>query len=192
MKAVAVNGSARKDGNTAILLRTVLQELEKAGIAGELIQLAGRKLGGCLGCRKCFDNKDRRCAVTADDANSVIAAMEEADAVILGSPVYFADVSAGMKALIERAGYVGMANGAMWKRKVGAGVAAVRRGGAIHALDTLNHFFLISQMIVPGSSYWNLGMGREVGAVEGDEEGMRTMRTLGENMAWLLQRNAGR
>jgi multimeric flavodoxin WrbA len=188
MKAVAVNGSVRKDGNTAILLNHVLAELAKEGIETSMVQLGGKRVGGCIACRKCFDNRDRLCAVRNDAANEAIAAMADADAVVLGSPVYFADVSAGMKGLIERAGMVGIANGAMFRRKVGAGVVAVRRGGAIHSFHSLNNFFFISQMVVPGSSYWNVGIGREAGEVEGDEEGVRTMRVLGENMAWLLGR----
>jgi multimeric flavodoxin WrbA len=114
--------------------------------------------------------------------------MDEADGVIIGSPVYYADITAETKALIDRSGYVAGANGAMFKRKVGAAVIAVRRAGAVHAFDSINHLFFISQMIVPGSSYWNMGMGREKGDVERDEEGIRTMQVLGRNMAWLMQR----
>lgn len=187
MKVVAISGSARKDGNTAILVRAVFAELEAAGIDTELVQLAGKPVRGCLACRKCFEQQDRRCVV--DDAvNECIARMDAADGILLASPTYFADVSAEMKALIDRAGYVAKANGDMFRRKVGAAVVAVRRAGSIHAYDTMNHFFGISQMVVPGSSYWNLGVGREVGEVEGDAEGLATMRTLGQNMAWLLQK----
>jgi multimeric flavodoxin WrbA len=114
--------------------------------------------------------------------------MVEADGIILASPTYFADVTAEIKALIDRAGYVSRANPDILKRKIGAAIVAVRRTGAIHAFDTLNHFFLISQMIVPGSSYWNIGIGRAIGDVEQDEEGLETMRTLGRNMAWLLKK----
>ncbi len=113
--------------------------------------------------------------------------MQEADGIILASPTYFADVSTEMKALIDRAGFVAIANDHMFRRKVGASVVAVRRGGAIHAFDTMNHFFFISQMVVPGSSYWNVGIGLEPGNVNGDEEGLGTMKTLGENMAWVLK-----
>ena len=114
--------------------------------------------------------------------------MQEADGIILASPTYFADVSTEMKALIDRAGFVAIANDHMFRRKVGASVVAVRRGGAIHAFDTMNHFFFISQMVVPGSSYWNVGIGLEPGNVNGDEEGLGTMKTLGENMAWVSVR----
>ncbi len=187
MNVVAINGSARKDGNTALLLGHVLEELSKEGIRTELFQLSGKKIRGCTACNKCFANRDRRCAITGDAANELIEKMDASDGILLGSPTYFTDVTTEMKALIDRAGFVGMANGAMFRRKVGAAVVAVRRAGAIHAFDTLNHFFLIEQMIVPGSNYWNVGLGLEIGDVEKDEEGIRTMRTLGKNMAWLLK-----
>ncbi len=188
MKVVAINGSARKDGNTAILIKHVFAELEAEGIETELVQLAGKKIQGCRACYNCFANKDRRCSVKNDVANECIAKMIEADGIILGSPTYFSDVTAEMKALIDRAGFVSRANDFLFKRKVGAAVVAVRRAGATHVFDTINHFFLIGQMIVPGSIYWNIGIGRNIGEVEKDEEGLQTMKHLGENMAWLLQR----
>jgi len=188
MKVIAFNGSARKDGNTAILINTVLGELQKEGIETELIQLAGKKIHGCRACYKCRKNKDKRCAVTDDMANEYIQKMLEADGIILGSPVYFTDVTAEMKALIDRAGFVASGNNHMFKRKVGAAVVAVRRAGSIHTFDTINHFFLISQMIIPGSNYWNLGIGGKIGDVESDEEGIKTMQVLGQNMAWLLKK----
>jgi multimeric flavodoxin WrbA len=187
-KVVAFNGSARKNGNTAILLRTVLKELEAEGIETELIQLSGAKIHGCLACRKCSKRKDRRCGQTGDMGNIYIEKMEEADGILLGSPTYVADISPEIKALMDRACLVSKANGGIFRRKVGAAVVAVRRAGAIHAFDALNHFFFISEMIVPGSSYWNIGIGREIGEVEQDAEGMQTMKTLGQNMAWLLKK----
>ena len=188
MKVVAFNGSARKDGNTAILIRHVFQELETEGIETELIQLSGSKIHGCIACMKCFENKDQRCSVKSDIVNDCIEKMLDADGIILGSPTYFANVSTEMKALIDRAGMVSRANGDMLARKVGAAVVAVRRAGAIHVFNSINHFFFIGQMIVPGSSYWNLGMGRQKGEVESDEEGIQTMKDLGRNMAWLLKK----
>ena len=188
MKVVAFNGSARKDGNTAILTRHVFQELETEGIETELIQLSGSKIHGCIACMKCFENKDQRCSVKDDITNDCIGKMLDADGIILGSPTYFANVSTEMKALIDRAGMVSRANGDMLARKVGAAVVAVRRAGAIHVFNSINHFFFIGQMIVPGSSYWNLGMGRQKGEVESDEEGIQTMKVLGINMAWLLKK----
>jgi multimeric flavodoxin WrbA len=187
MHAVAFNGSARKDGNTALLLRHVSAELHQEGIGVEIVQLAGKKIRGCVACYKCFANRDRRCAVSGDVVNDCIGKMVEADAILLGSPTYFADVTSEMKALIDRSGMVGRANGDMFRRKVGAAVVAARRGGAIHAFDTLNHFFLIEQMIVPGANYWNIGAGKEIGDVERDKEGVATMRTLGRNIAWLMK-----
>jgi multimeric flavodoxin WrbA len=188
MKVVAFNGSARKDGNTAILIRKVFSELESEGINTELVQLAGKTIRGCTTCRKCYENKDQRCAVDNDILNECIEKMLEADGIILGSPVYFSDVTTEMKALIDRTGYVARANSDMLRRKVGAGIVAARRAGCIHTLDSINHFFLIGQMIVPGSSYWNVGIGRAKGDVEQDEEGMETMQILGKNMAWLLKK----
>ena len=188
MKVVAINGSARKGGNTAILLGHVLGELAAEGIETELVELAGAKIHGCLACRKCSTRKDRRCSQTDDMGNVCIDRMAAADGILLGSPTYVADISPEIKALIDRACLVGKANGGMFRRKVGAAVVAVRRAGAIHAFDALNHFFLISEMIIPGSSYWNIGIGREPGEVEKDEEGIQTMKTLGRNMAWLLKK----
>ncbi|HOI69357.1 MAG: flavodoxin family protein [Methanothrix sp.] len=187
MKVVAFNGSARKDGNTAILVRRVLEELEKEGIETELVQLAGERIRGCTACRGCVANQDGRCTIDDDVVNECIRKMVEADGIILASPTYFADVSAEMKALIDRAGFVARANGGLFRRKVGAAVVAVRRAGAIHAFDSINHFFFISEMVVPGSIYWNLGFGHAPGEVESDQEGIETMRVLGSNMAWLLK-----
>jgi len=190
MKVVAFNGSARKGGNTAILLGHVLGELAAEGIETELVELAGARIHGCLACRKCSTRKDRRCSQTDDMGNVCIDRMAAADGILLGSPTYVADISPEIKALIDRACLVGKANGGMFRRKVGAAVVAVRRAGAIHAFDALNHFFLISEMIIPGSSYWNIGIGRDPGEVEKDEEGIRTMKTLGRNTAWLLKKVA--
>jgi multimeric flavodoxin WrbA len=186
MKVVAFNGSARKDGNTAILVRRVFQELESAGIETELVQLAGERTRGCVACYQCFEKKDQRCALKDDVVNDCLEKMIAADGIILASPTYFADLTSELKALIDRAGFVARANDHLFRRKVGAAVVAVRRAGAIHAFDSINHLFLISQMIVPGSLYWNIGFGREKGEVEQDEEGLRTMEVLGQNMAWLL------
>ena len=191
MKVVAFNGSARKDGNTAILINYVFGELKKEGIETELYQLSGKKIHGCIACRKCAENQDQRCSVKDDILNECIEKMLEADGIILGSPTYIGDVSSQMKALIDRAGFVAKMNNDMFKRKIGAGVVAARRGGLIHAFYSLNHLFLLGQMIIPCSGYWNIAFGREKGEVEKDEEGIQTMKTLGENMAWLLKKIHG-
>jgi len=187
-KVVAINGSPRKDGNTARLLIEVLAELEKEGIETELVQIGGKKVHGCTACGKCFENRDGKCVIDNDFVNECIAKMAAADGIVIGSPTYFADVSTETKALNDRAGFVAIANGGMFARKAGAAVVAVRRAGAIHAFDTINHLFGISQMFTVGSSYWNLGLGLAAGEVEKDEEGLQTMRNLGANMAWLLKR----
>lgn len=188
MKVLAINGSPRKNGNTKIVIEKVLDPLQKAGIETDFFQLGGKPVHGCTACGKCREIKDARCHIKNDVLNECIAKMLEADAIVLGSPVYFADVSTEMKALIDVAGYVTRGNGHLLKRKIGAGVLAVRRGGQLHAFETLNNFFLISQMIVPGSSYWNFAVGGPQGAVLEDAEGMQIMKTLGENMAWLIKR----
>ncbi|MBT3374952.1 MAG: flavodoxin family protein [Lentisphaerae bacterium] len=188
MKVVAFNGSPRKGGNTETLTRCVLAELEREGIETELVQLGGKAVRGCVACTKCFENLDKRCAIDSDVINSCIAKMVEADGIILASPTYFADVSTEIKALIDRAGLVARANDDMFRRKVGAAVVAVRRAGAVAAFDSINHMFAISQMIIPCSIYWNLGIGLRPGDVNEDEEGLKTMQVLGQNMAWLLKK----
>lgn len=189
MKVIAFNGSPRRDGNTATLLAAVLRELESQGIETELVHLIG-PLAGCKACFKCKEMKNGRCIQDKDMINQCIEKMAAADGIIIGSPTHFADLTPETKALIDRAGFVAMANGYMFKRKVGAAVVAVRRAGAIHVFDSINHLFLISQMIITGSSYWNIGMGLEERDVERDQEGLATMRTLGQNMGWLLKKIA--
>ena len=188
MKVVAFNGSPRKDGNTTILINHAFRELENEGIQTELVQLSGKEIHGCIACYKCFENKDQHCAVKNDIANECVEKMIEADGMILGSPTYFTDVTAEMKALIDRAGFVSLANGVMYKNKVGAAVVAVRRSGAIHTIDTITHFFFANQIIVPGRV---LVIGREKGDVLKDEEGMQAVKTLGQRMAWLLKKLYG-
>jgi multimeric flavodoxin WrbA len=187
MKVVAFNGSPRKDGNTAALIQEVLTVLEGAGIETETVHLRG-PIQGCIACFKCFEAKDGKCALDKDIVNDCIAKMADSDGFILGSPTYFADLTPELKALIDRSGFVAKANGDMFKRKLGAAVVAVRRAGAIHVFDSINHFFLISQMVIPGSSYWNIGMGLQEKDVEKDKEGLETMRVLGQNMAWLMEK----
>ncbi|MDO8879184.1 MAG: flavodoxin family protein [Coriobacteriia bacterium] len=190
MKVVAFSGSARKGGNTSLMLRRVLDVLEAEGIETELVELARQRAEGCTVCLKCREVRDRRCHGRRDIINSCIEKMDAADGIIIGSPVYFADVTPETKALIDRAGYVSRANTGMMARKAGAAVVAVRRAGAMHALDSINHFFGITEMVTVGSSYWNVGIGGASGAVADDDEGMATMETLGRNMAWLLRLTA--
>jgi multimeric flavodoxin WrbA len=188
VKVIGFNGSPRKDGNTALLVRHVLREIEKEGIETEFIQLSEKEIHGCIACYKCLENKDHRCAVTKDAANEVIGKMTQAQGVVLGSPVYFMDTTPEMKALIDRVGFVSRANGGMYKNKVGAAVTAVRRSGAMHAVDTMNHFLLSMEMIIVGRA---IGVGRDKGEVEKDEEGMQLVKSLGQRMAWLLKKLYG-
>jgi multimeric flavodoxin WrbA len=189
MKVVALNGSPRKDGNTYLLLNIALEEIRAEGIETSLIQMASdRPIQGCVACYKCMKQKNMKCAIDTDPFNEYFREISEAEGILLGSPVYFSDITAGMKGLIERCGLVSRANGNILRRKLGAGVIAVRRAGSNHALASINYLFLISEMIIPGSSYWNVGIGREPGEVMNDAEGIQTMKTLGQNMAWLLKK----
>ena len=185
MKVIGFNGSPRKDGNTATLIGRLFHELEEEGIDTELVQLSEKEIHGCIACYKCFENKDRQCAVTRDAANEYIGKMTEAQGIVLGSPVYFADLTPAMKALIDRAGFVSIANGGMYRNKVGASLAPFRRSGAMHTIDSMNHFFLSAEIIIVGRA---ISVGREKGDVEKDEEGLQWTRNLGRRMAWTLKR----
>ena len=187
MKVIAINGSPRKGGNTEFLLKKVLEPIAEAGIETELIQIGGKQVHGCMACYKCMENRDSRCVNKTDIVNECIDKMIEADAIILGSPTYFAGMTSEMKALIDRAGLVAVANGRIFSRKIGAAVVVNRRGGATNVMDSINHMFLMSRMIVPGSTYWNFGIGREKGDVEKDAEALENMKDLGETIAWLVR-----
>jgi len=185
MKALAINGSPRLGGNTEILLKKVLEPLEAAGWSTEYLRIGGKPVRGCMACMKCVEKQNGRCINEGDALNDYLEKMYAADAIILGSPTYFADVSSEMKALIDRAGFVALANGGAFSGKIGAAVVAVRSGGATHVFDTINHMFLASSMIVPGSIYWNLGIGCDKEQVLADDEAMRNMHHLGQTIAWL-------
>lgn len=186
MKVLAINGSARKGGNTADMLRVVLEELEKAGVETEYIELAGEQIHGCKACFACAGKKN--CVFSNDIFQELYTKMTEADGLILGSPTYSADVSATLKAVMERASVVSDTNPGMFRHKVCGAVAVARRGGAMNVIDSLNHFFLNKEVYLVGSTYWNIAYGRLPGEALKDEEGVANMRNLGQNMAWLLQR----
>jgi len=188
MNVFAVNTSPRKNGNTSIILNEMASILEKNNIKTHIYNIPNEAIRGCTACKTCFEKQNMQCVITNDCINYIVGEMSKADGIILGSPTYYADVNAEMKAIIERVGYVCRANGNFLRRKVGCGVSAVRRGGAIRVFDTFNHFFLYNEMIVPGSVYWNFAIGREIGEVLNDDEGMRTIKVLAENMAWLLKK----
>jgi multimeric flavodoxin WrbA len=185
MKVIAINGSPRPGGNTEIMLKKVLEPLEAAGWSVEYLKIGGQPVRGCMACFKCFDQKNMKCAMGKDGMNDYLEKIYAADAIVLGSPTYFADVSAEMKALLDRCGLVSIANGGALKGKIGVAVVASRRGGATHVFDSINHMFLMSSMIVPGSIYWNMGTGMDKGEVLKDEEALRNMTHLGQTIAWL-------
>ena len=184
MKVVGISGSSRMNGNTIIIIKTIFEELSKVGIETELIQLADIDIQPCRACFACRGK--RNCVFKNDGFSDVFNRVVEADGIILGSPVYSADVSSKMKAFLDRGGVIVATNPGLLKHKVGASVAAVRRAGGMTAVDTMNHFMLNKEMIVVGSTYWNMVYGREIGDVMNDEEGMANMRNLGQNMAWLI------
>lgn len=188
MKVVAINGSPKAQGNTNQLIEKVFDEFKKENIETELIHIANEPLSGCRACMKCWEIKNEKCIFANDIINECVQKAKEADAIILGSPTYFANVSAEMKAFIDRVGMVTQANGNLLKRKLGAAVVAVRRSGEIHTFNSMNHFFLIGEMIVVGSSYWNNGHGKMPGEVQNDQEGMTTMKNLGKNIVWTLKK----
>lgn len=191
MKVIGINGSARKDGNTAIIIQTIFEKLQENEIETELIQLPDLHIepcrlcdgGECLACLK-----KGSCVFTNDDFHIVYEKIKEADGLILGSPVYGADVTTKMKTFIDRLGISSLGDPDVLRRKPGAAVAAVRRAGGMTTVDTLNHFMLFREMLVVGSTYWNMVYGKDVGDVRDDDEGMANMRNIGENMAWLLKK----
>ncbi|MCI8992353.1 MAG: flavodoxin family protein [Eubacterium sp.] len=186
MKVLAINGSARKDGNTAILIHTIFEELNKAGIETEMIQFAGNVIEPCKACWACGGQKN--CVHRKDMFREVFDKLKNADGIILGSPVYSANISANMQAFLERAAVVCDMNAGLLKHKVGAPVAAARRGGALYAIDSMNHFFLNHEMFVVGSTYWNMAYGQMPGDVLNDKEALANMANLAENMIWLLRK----
>jgi len=192
MKVLGINGSPRKEGNTSKLLMQALSALEAEGIGTELLQVGGTDIRGCLSCYRCVELKNRQCSTKNDCFNGIFEKMLAADGLILASPTYFADITPELKALIDRSGFVSRVNGSLFRRKAGAAVVSLRRGGGIHAFDTINHLFQISGMFTVGSTYWNLGFGgREGSEVENDREGMENMEDLGRSMAFLLKKLAG-
>lgn len=188
MRVVGINGSPRSRGNTYGLLKQAMRPLEDAGHSCEIIHLGGHVIGGCTGCGLCRKEKDRRCHGRDDYLNTIMESFWQADVILLGSPVYFGDVTTEMKACIDRVGYVARSNDFLLKRKLGAAVVAARREGGLHAFDTMNHLFTIEQMITVGSSYWNDCLGGPLGAVEADQEALDTMFVLGTNIAWVLEK----
>lgn len=187
MKVLGINSSARKDGNTAILMEKVFEALNKEGIETEMIQLSGKIIEPCKACFACGGK--RNCVHKKDQFQDIFEKMTQADGIILGSPVYTANISANMQALLERASVVTDMNRKenLFQHKAGAAITAARRGGALNALDAMNHFFMLQNMFIAGSTYWPMAYGQMPGDVQKDEEGLATMSNLGQNMAYLLK-----
>jgi multimeric flavodoxin WrbA len=188
MKAIAINGSPRKNGNTHSLIENVLKPLQESGYTPEIIHIGGTPIRGCRACMKCKELKNKRCSIETDSLNEIIQKVFQSNLLILASPTYFADITSEMKAFIDRLGYVSGANGRLLEKKIGTALVAVRRGGAIHTFDSMMHFIHIQGMISIGSTYWNMGIGRNPGEVESDEEGIKNMRDLGQNLVWLSKK----
>lgn len=186
MKVVAFNGSPKKEGNTYHAIKILAEQLEKENIEVEIIHVGNKNLRGCTACNSCFKTRDERCIID-DEVNGWIQKMKEADGIVFGSPVHFSDITAEMKAFLDRATYVASANKSLFRHKVGVGITAVRRSGGLPAYNQLNNYIGYSEMVMPTSNYWNVIYGRAPGEVLQDEEGTQILRILGKNMAWLLK-----
>lgn len=187
MKVIAFNGSPVKEGNTHAIIQALFSLLNREGIETEEINIGLKSVKPCLSCYKCMHNQDKKCVQKKDDLNDYIAKLEEADGIVLASPVYFAQVSGQMKNFIDRAGFVCSVNGGLLKHKVGASLVAVRRAGALPAFHSMNDFFSCAQIHVVSSTYWNMSFGLFPGEVNADAEGQQTIRNLARNLAWLLK-----
>jgi multimeric flavodoxin WrbA len=187
LKVVGFNGSPRKKGNTACSLNMVFDELENAGIETEMIHVGKEKIQGCIACHGCVKNQNEACSMTEDPVNEWIQKIKEADGILLGSPVHFSGVAGTMKSFLDRAFFVSSVNGNLFRHKVGAAVAAVRRSGGIPTVNSLNHYISYSEMIMPSSNYWNVAHGLNPGEMEQDGEGKQIMEVLGKNMAWIMK-----
>jgi multimeric flavodoxin WrbA len=188
MKALLICGSPRKGGNTEALLRRCLEGLKKGGVDGEIVQLSGRTIKPCVACGNCRNTKNRKCSIQDDDFHPVFQKMQEADILVVGSPVYFGSATPQMMALLDRAGYVSRSNGNLFSRKLGGPIVVARRAGQNFTVAQLLFWFMINDLIVPGSTYWNIAFGREKGEVASDEEGLATVDRFAENLAWLAKK----
>ncbi len=187
MKVIAINGSPNKEGNTHHALQIIGKEIVKAGIDFEILHIGHESIHGCTGCRSCVKNKDGKCSIENDGLNKRIPIIREADAIILGSPVYYSGIAGTMKCFLDRLFYVSGANGNFFKHKIGAAVTAVRRSGGTTALNGLYEYITYGELIVATSNYWNVIHGRQPGEVLQDEEGVQIMRVLGKNIVYLLK-----
>ena len=186
MNVVLLNGSPRKEGNTKQALLIIAAELNEEGIETEIINLGGHVFSGCRACGGCGRNKDGKCVID-DGMNDIINSVFNADGLVIGSPTYFANVTTEVKAFIDRCGYVSKSCGGLLKGKSGAAAVVARRAGADFVYAAINFFFGIAEMPIATSSYWNLALARDIGEMQKDEEGIRTFKTLGKNLASLIK-----
>lgn len=182
MKVVGIVGSTRRGGNTEILTQIALDEIHNEGMETELIKLAEKKILPCDGCRGCV--KTGKCHIK-DDFASVFVKMRQADGIIMATPVYYGAASPQIVSLISR--FYATRNKPL-RRKVGGPIVIARRAGHNFTLAQLMFFFMISEMIVPGASYWNIAFGRQKGDVTKDTEGINTIKNFARNMTWLLKK----
>ena len=187
MKVIAFNGSPTKTGNTYHGLKLVCNQLELQGIQTEIVHIGNKNIRGCIACGQCAKNKDEKCAIKGDDLNNWVQLMKQADGILFGSPVHYSSMGATMKAFLDRSFYVAGVNGGLFRHKVGASIAAVRRSGGLPTFHDMNNYITYSEMMMPTSNYWNVIHGRTPGEVLKDEEGVQIMRVLGKNMAYLLK-----
>lgn len=188
MKVLGISGSPRTGGNTELLVQTALQELRAEGLETEYVSLAGRQILPCTACGDCSHVERPLCTLGDAGFEGMVERFQEADGILVGSPVYFGSATPETMALLDRVGLVSLRNGRFLRRKVGAAIAVARRAGQNFTFAQLNYFFLINEMIIPGSTYWNIAIGRDKGEVAKDEEGMQTIRNLAHNMAFLLRK----
>ena len=191
MRAVAISASPRKNGNTETLLQHCLDGLAKQGVTGELISLRDKTIKGCRACEICRKNRDKRCNTQDDDFHPVFEAMLAADIIVVGSPVYFGSAAPELMALLDRAGYVAKVNGDLFSRKLGGPIAIARRAGHNFTYAQLLFWFMINDMIVPGASYWSVGLARKPGEIADDKEALATVERFAENLAWLASKTVG-
>ena len=190
MKVLGISGSPRPGGNTDTLIKHALGVLEKEGIQTEFLSLADHPVKPCMACGRCHKSDEARCLQEDPAFEGMIERFQAADGVLVGSPVYFGSATPQTMALLHRVGYVNRRHPEILRRKVGAAIVVGRRAGQNFTFAQLNYFFLIAEMIVPGSTYWNVAFGKDKGEVTGDEEGMKTIETLARNMAWLMKKLA--
>ena len=181
MKVLMLNGSPKARGNTGLALEEIGKQLMQEGIEYEIFQLGGKPIRDCIGCGQCTDDG---CVFGDDGVNEFIRKARQADGFVFGTPVYYAHPSGRILSFLDR---VFFSSSEIFAHKPGAAVAIARRGGTTASFDVLNKYFGISSMPVAGSTYWNIAHGRAPGEVALDEEGMRTMRNLGRNLAWMLK-----